>query len=121
MYPKTNDFLEASGAVRLGANWQNEWYMHDDESGAALITWLVDAYQSGQADRDSTKELIAHIYDDSAQLLESGIVTFSVYLVYCWSRFLLHGEADSTEAPELFFDAVHDLYHEAAVFGRVPA
>jgi CHAT domain len=55
------------------------------------------------------------------QLLESGIVTLSVYLIYYWSRFLLRGEADSAETFELFFDAVRGLYYEAAVWGGASA
>jgi hypothetical protein len=72
MYPKTHSFLGASGAVRLGVNWQDEWYLHDDESSATLITLLVEAYQARLADRDSTKELIEHIYDDSVRLFHPG-------------------------------------------------
>ena len=118
LYPRTCSFLEASGEVSQSVDWQDEWFPRDDDSGAVLITWLVDMYQGHRADQDSVRALIAAIHDDSVQLIESGMVTFPLYLVTCWSEFLLNEGDNSPDISEAFFNAIHGLYSEAAVFGR---
>ena len=121
MYPKTCRFLEASGEVPPIVGWQDEWRLQDDESGAALITWLVDAYQSYRADRHSKRVLMAAIRDDSAQLIESGMTTLPVYLAAYWSRFLLQEEANSLDISEPFFNIIEALYDAAALYGTILA